>query len=45
MIAGRHWAPDTNSVIFREGWNLGKCTGIPKTAKLGDLKGFTLDDG
>ena len=44
MIAERHWAPTQTSRSFLRDRIWRKCTGILKTAKLGDLKGFTLED-
>lgn len=44
MIAERHWAPTQTSSSFVRDRIWKKCIGILKTAKFGDLKGFTLDD-
>ena len=44
MIAEGHWAPTQTSWSFVRDRIWRKCTGILKTAKLGDLKGFALDD-
>ena len=44
MIVERHWAPTQTSWSFVSNRIWRKCMGILKTAKLGDLKGFTLDD-
>ena len=44
MIAERHWASTQTSWSFVSNRIWRKCMGILKTAKLGDLKGFTLDD-
>ena len=44
MIAERHWAPTQTSSSFVRDRIWKKCMGILKTAKFGDLKGFTLDD-
>lgn len=44
MIAEGHWAPTQTSSSFVRDRIWKKCIGILKTAKFGDLKGFTLDD-